>query len=74
MTVYVGTFIMIVITLWIQFFGAAFYKKDRPYCPLEQALYATWSHCNWSLLCTWNLVCLFTTGYGMYTFFSKSIM
>ncbi|XP_060865863.1 nose resistant to fluoxetine protein 6-like [Metopolophium dirhodum] len=64
-TVYAGTFTIAVICLWVQFYGAIFYKRDRPYYPLEQALYSTLSHCTWSILFSWILVCHFTSGYGL---------
>lgn len=64
MTVYVGTFTVAVICVWVQIYGAIFYERDRPYYLLEQALYSALSHCTWVILFSWVLVCHFTSGYG----------
>ncbi|VVC42242.1 Nose resistant-to-fluoxetine protein, N-terminal,Acyltransferase 3 [Cinara cedri] len=66
-TVFVGSIFIPVIVLWIQFYGAIFYVRDRPYYPLEQAFYSTVNHCTWSLYGMWMCVCNFTTGYGIIT-------
>lgn len=65
MTVHVGTFTIAVICLWIQFYGVVFYKRDRPYYVIEQALYSTLNHCTWVILFGWIFVCHFTSGYGL---------
>ncbi|XP_026810739.1 O-acyltransferase like protein-like [Rhopalosiphum maidis] len=64
-TVYIGTVIVTTACLWVQFYGAIFYKSQRPYYPLEQALYATFSHCTWTVLCMWISGCYYTSGYGL---------
>ncbi|XP_025193565.1 nose resistant to fluoxetine protein 6-like [Melanaphis sacchari] len=67
MTVYAGTFTIAVICLWVQFYGAIFYKRNRPYYLLEQALYSSLNHCTWVILFAWVLTCHFTSGYGLLT-------
>lgn len=64
-TVYSSTFIVTVACLWVQLYGAIFYKRHRPYYPLEQALYSTFSHCTWTVMCMWVSVCYYTSGYGL---------
>ncbi|XP_050533851.1 nose resistant to fluoxetine protein 6-like isoform X2 [Daktulosphaira vitifoliae] len=65
--VFIGTFFITVIGLWAQFYGAIFYKKTKLYDPVENALYASVSHCTWTVLACWLAVCHFTTGYGPLT-------
>ncbi|CAH1712092.1 nose resistant to fluoxetine protein 6-like isoform X1 [Aphis gossypii] len=69
MTVYAGTFTIAVICMWVQFYGAIFYKRDRPYYVLEQALYSTLNHCTWVIFFAWVFLCHFTSGYGLLTKF-----
>ncbi|XP_025193573.1 nose resistant to fluoxetine protein 6-like [Melanaphis sacchari] len=64
-TVYGGTMIVTVASLWIQFYGAIFYKRHRPHYPLENALYFTLSHCTWAMIGVWSFGCHFTSGYGL---------
>lgn len=68
-TVHAGTFTIAVICLWAQFYGAIFYKRDRPYYLLEQALYSTLNHCTWVIFFAWVFICHFTSGYGLLTKF-----
>lgn len=68
MTVYAGTFTIAVICMWVQFYGAIFYKRDRPYYVLEQALYSTLNHCTWVIFFAWVFLCHFTSGYGKLNF------
>ncbi|XP_050521582.1 nose resistant to fluoxetine protein 6-like [Daktulosphaira vitifoliae] len=65
--VYVGTFIVSVVSLLVQFYGAKFYQRNRSYDPLENAFYASISHCTWALIGCWMVFCHFTTGYGPLT-------
>ncbi|KAL5241672.1 hypothetical protein ACI65C_009082 [Semiaphis heraclei] len=64
-TVHVGTFTVALICFWVQFYGAIFYERDRPYYELEQALYSTLNHCTWAILLSWVFVCHFTSGYEL---------
>lgn len=68
MTVYGGTFLIVVICWWVQCYGAIFYIRERPYYPIEQALYSTVKHCVWAVLSGWIAICHFTTGYGKFNF------
>lgn len=63
-SVYGGTFIITVISIWTQMYGAIFFNRQRPYYALENALYLVLSRCTWSMIGAWLLVCHFTTGYG----------
>lgn len=65
-TVYGGTFVVTLICLWVQFYGAIFYTRHRPYYPLEQALYSTFSHLTWTAIFIWITICYYTTGYGLF--------
>ncbi|XP_050521580.1 nose resistant to fluoxetine protein 6-like [Daktulosphaira vitifoliae] len=62
--VYFGTLAFTIIGLWAQFYGVHFYNKLRPYNLLENALYASVSHCTWTLLASWIVICYFTSSYG----------
>ncbi|XP_050428678.1 nose resistant to fluoxetine protein 6-like [Adelges cooleyi] len=62
--VYTGTFVVTVVGMWIQLYGAIFYQRHRPYNALEHALYATFHHFSWTLISVWISICCFTTGYG----------
>ncbi|KAL4143277.1 hypothetical protein QTP88_005628 [Uroleucon formosanum] len=53
------------IALSAQFYGTVFYEKDRPYYPLEHALYSTISHCTWVIVVGWMTISYFTSGYGL---------
>ncbi|CAI6366861.1 unnamed protein product [Macrosiphum euphorbiae] len=64
MTVYIGTFVVFVIGVCVQLYGAKFYTRQLPYYPLEHALYSIASHCIWTLPSVWIAICLFTSGYG----------
>ncbi|CAI6365150.1 unnamed protein product [Macrosiphum euphorbiae] len=52
-------------TLWVQFYGTVFYERNRPYYPLEHALYSTICHCTWAVAGTWIIISYFTSGYGL---------
>ncbi|VVC41806.1 Nose resistant-to-fluoxetine protein, N-terminal,Acyltransferase 3 [Cinara cedri] len=62
--VYAGTIIISAICVWVQLYGAVFYDVNRPYSVLEQSLYATLSHCTWTVILFWVTLCHFTSGYG----------
>eukprot|EP00102_Acyrthosiphon_pisum_P008731 XP_003245760.3 PREDICTED: nose resistant to fluoxetine protein 6 [Acyrthosiphon pisum] len=64
-TVYGGTLVVVVVCLWVQFYGGLFYVRHRPYYILEQALYSTFSHWTWTAICVWITICFYTTGYGL---------
>ncbi|KAL4143280.1 hypothetical protein QTP88_005631 [Uroleucon formosanum] len=53
------------IGLSAQFYGIVFYERDRPYYPLEHALYSTISHCTWVIVVGWMTISYFTSGYGL---------
>uniref|UniRef100_A0A2H8TW21 Nose resistant to fluoxetine protein 6 n=1 Tax=Melanaphis sacchari TaxID=742174 RepID=A0A2H8TW21_9HEMI len=63
-TVYSSTLIVTVICLWIQYYGAIFYDRQRPYYVLEQALYLTFSHCTWTVISVWVTIFNYTSSYG----------
>ncbi|KAF0687761.1 nose resistant to fluoxetine protein 6-like isoform X3 [Aphis craccivora] len=63
-TVYGGTFIVFVICISAQLYGAKFYTWLRPYYPLEHALYKVVNNCTLTVLCMWCFICFFTFGYG----------
>lgn len=63
---------MTVISVCAQLYGAVFYKRQRPYYPIEQAVYSTLCHCIWSVLSMWVGTCHFTTGYGKLDFSRKT--
>lgn len=63
---------MYVTCVWIQLYGSNFYKRERPYYPLEHALYSSFSHCTWTALSMWISICILTTGYGkLYLLYPK---
>ncbi|XP_060877768.1 O-acyltransferase like protein-like [Metopolophium dirhodum] len=64
-TVYGGTFVVTVVSLWVQFYGGIFYARHRPYYLFEHALYSTISHWTWTAICAWVTICYYTTGYGL---------
>jgi len=63
--VHSGLFAVWTITFWVQFYGTVFYTRNRPYYPLEHALYLTLCHCTWSVAGTWMTLSYFTSGYGL---------
>ncbi|XP_050429658.1 nose resistant to fluoxetine protein 6-like [Adelges cooleyi] len=65
--VYIGTFVVTAFSLWVQFSGAIFYQRHRPYNAVEHALYASFNHCSWTLIAVWVSICYYTTGYGPLT-------
>ncbi|XP_026815122.1 nose resistant to fluoxetine protein 6-like [Rhopalosiphum maidis] len=67
MTVYSGTFVVFMICICVQLYGARFYTRQIPYYPLEHALYSIVSHCTWTVPSIWVAVCHFTSGYGPLT-------
>jgi len=60
-----GLFAICTLTFWIQFYGTVFYTRNRPYYPLEHALYFIFSHCTWAIIGTWITISYFTSGYGL---------
>ncbi|XP_060841889.1 nose resistant to fluoxetine protein 6-like [Rhopalosiphum padi] len=62
--VHSGLFTIWTFTFWVQFYGAVFYTRNRPYYPLEHALYSTLCHCTWAVAGTWMTITYFTSGYG----------
>ncbi|XP_026815118.1 nose resistant to fluoxetine protein 6-like isoform X3 [Rhopalosiphum maidis] len=67
-TVYGGTLIVSVICIRAQLYGAKFYTWQRPYYPLEHALYKVVNNCVWTVWCMWCSICLFTSGYGLFSY------
>ncbi|KAF0738577.1 O-acyltransferase like protein-like, partial [Aphis craccivora] len=64
MTVYFGTFLVFMIFICIQLYGARFYSREVFYYPLEHALYSIVSHCTWTIPSMWIAACYFTSGHG----------
>ncbi|CAI6365133.1 unnamed protein product [Macrosiphum euphorbiae] len=60
-----GLFSICTFTLWVQCYGAVFYERNRPYYPLEHALYSTICHCTWAVAGIWITTSYFTSGYGL---------
>ncbi|CAI6366683.1 unnamed protein product [Macrosiphum euphorbiae] len=68
-TVFGGTFIVSAVCLCAQLYGAKFHPQHyRPYYPSEHALLSVVNHCTWSVWGMWCCICLFTTGYGPFTY------
>ncbi|XP_003249059.3 O-acyltransferase like protein-like [Acyrthosiphon pisum] len=60
-----GTFAILSFALWVQFYGVVFYARNRPYYPLEHALYSTIYHCTTAVVSAWVVISYFTSGYGL---------
>eukprot|EP00102_Acyrthosiphon_pisum_P024389 XP_016661599.1 PREDICTED: nose resistant to fluoxetine protein 6-like isoform X2 [Acyrthosiphon pisum] len=60
-----GTFAILSFALWAQFYGVVFYARNRPYYPLEHALYSTIYHCTTAVVSAWVVISYFTSGYGL---------
>ncbi|VVC42233.1 Nose resistant-to-fluoxetine protein, N-terminal,Acyltransferase 3 [Cinara cedri] len=67
LTVYGGTFIITSICLAAQLYGFLFYKRDRPYNPLENSFYAIINHCTWAVISMCITIFHLTSGYGILT-------
>jgi len=65
-TVFVWTFVVVAVTVLVQYHGARFYDRHRPYDVVEQASYAIASRSVWTVMLSWIVVCHFTSGYGTY--------
>ncbi|KAL4143275.1 hypothetical protein QTP88_005626 [Uroleucon formosanum] len=63
--VHSGLIATITMSISAQTYGTVFYERDRPYYPLEHALYSTISHCMWVIPSVWIAVCYFTSGFGL---------
>jgi len=59
-----GVFAVVAIFYSAHFYGTVFYERDRPYYPLEHALYSTISHCIWTIVGVWLATSYFTSGWG----------
>lgn len=60
-----GSLAITTFTLWVQCYGTVFYERNRPYYPLEHALYSTICHCTWAVAGIWITIGYFTSGYGL---------
>ncbi|KAL5241660.1 hypothetical protein ACI65C_009070 [Semiaphis heraclei] len=65
LTVHGGIFAICTFIFWVQSYGTVFYTRDRPYYPLEHALYSTICHCTWTVAGAWITISYFTSGYGL---------
>ncbi|KAF0740211.1 nose resistant to fluoxetine protein 6-like isoform X2, partial [Aphis craccivora] len=63
--VHSGLIAICTLTLLAQFYGTVFYERNRPYFPLEHALYSTIYHCTWPVAGIWITMSYFTSGYGI---------
>ncbi|XP_016662452.1 nose resistant to fluoxetine protein 6 [Acyrthosiphon pisum] len=67
-TVFGGTFVVSAVCLCAQLYGVKLSPQHTPYYPLEHALFSVVKHCTWSVWGMWCCICLFTTGYGPFTY------
>lgn len=63
--VHSGLIAICTLTLWAQFYGTVFYERNRPYYPLEHALYSIITHSTWAVAGIWITMSYFTSGYGI---------
>ncbi|XP_050442512.1 nose resistant to fluoxetine protein 6-like [Adelges cooleyi] len=63
-TTYFSTTIVIIICVYVQLYGKVFYHRQRPYNAMEQAIYATISHCTWTVMMFWITICHVISSYG----------
>ncbi|KAF0764804.1 nose resistant to fluoxetine protein 6-like isoform X2 [Aphis craccivora] len=63
--VHSGIIAIFTLTFWAQFYGTVFYERNRPYYPLEHALYSIITHSTWPVAGIWITMSYFTSGYGI---------